>query len=149
MDTIVLNSVRDGDAIAEIAGTTFDPRTCTCFCRVKDGERMGGIIFSGFTGESIGMHSAAWHPRWINRDMLFVAFDYPFRQLGVKRIFGQVPEDNHHARKFNEKVGFRYVARVEGVFPGNVACMVMRLDMEDCHLLRVKPRTIVSNKVFN
>ena len=53
--------------------------------------RMGGVIFSNYTGESIAMHSAAWDQHWINRDMLFVIFDYPFNQLGVKRMFGQVP----------------------------------------------------------
>ena len=29
-----------------------------------------------------------WDPHWINRDMLYVVFDYPFNQLGVKRLFG-------------------------------------------------------------
>ena len=79
--------------------------------------------------------------------MLFLAFDYPFNQLGVKRIFGQVPEDNHHAIEFNLKFGFRTVARVEGVFPGNIACLVMRLDRENCRMLTIKPRNVVSNKV--
>ena len=142
MDHIVLNDPTCGMAIAELAGTDYNPRTCVSLCRVRDGERLGGVLFSHFTGESIAVHSASWNEHWVNRDMLFVTFDYPFNQLGVKRIFGQVPEDNWRARKFNENLGFQYVARIEGVFPGDVACMVMRMDREGCRFLTLRPRHI-------
>jgi RimJ/RimL family protein N-acetyltransferase len=149
LDHIVLNNTDCGAAIARLAGTDFNPQTAISICRLRDGARLGGVLFTHYTGESIAMHSASWHPRWINRDMLYVAFDYPFNQLGVKRIFGQVSEDNLHARAFNENIGFRTVARIEGVFRGNVACIVMRLDREDCRFLKIKPRNILSNKVLN
>ena len=138
----MLNDPTCGVAIAELAGTDYNPRTCVSMCRVKDGERLGGVVFSHFTGESIAIHSASWAEHWVNRDLLFVTFDYPFNQLGVKRIFGQVPEDNWRARKFNENLGFKYVARIEGVFPGDVACMVMRMDREGCRFLTLRPRHI-------
>jgi RimJ/RimL family protein N-acetyltransferase len=147
MDHIRFNDRSDGEAIAKLAGTDYNPNVNVSFCRVRDGVRLGGVVFSGYTHESIGIHSGAWAPRWINRDMLFVTFDYPFNQLGVKRLFGQVPETNHHALEFNFKLGFRVVARIEGVFPDNVACIVMRMDREDCRMLSVKPRNMVSNKV--
>jgi RimJ/RimL family protein N-acetyltransferase len=140
LDHIVFNVPELGEAIARKAGTDFHPKTCVSVCRVRDGEPLGGVVFSHFTHESISIHSASWHPRWINRDMLYVVFDYPFNQLGVKRIFGQVPEDNLHAQEFNNNLGFTTVARVEGVFPGNVACLVMRLDREDCRFLNITPR---------
>ena len=92
------------------------------------------------------MHIGGLDPHWINRDMLFVTFDYPFNQLGVKRIFGQVPEDNLHAQEFNVNLGFKYVARIEGVFPHNIACMVMCMEREECRFLTLKPRGIVSNR---
>lgn len=142
MDQIVLNDHACGEAIAQLAGTDYNPKTCISICRVKNDFRMGGVIYSHYTGESIAMHSASWHPRWINRDLLWVSFDYPFNQLGVKRIFGQVPEDNLLARGFNENLGFEYVARVEGVFPHNVACLVMRMDRDDCRFLKIRPRHI-------
>ena len=104
-------------------------------------------MYSNFTGESIAMHTASWTRYWINRDLIYASFHYPFSQLGVKRIFGLVPEDNLQARRFNENAGLRYVARIEGVFPNDVACLVMRLDREDCRLLKVKPRNIRSNQL--
>lgn len=145
MDQIIFNDPADGEAIAECAGTSFHPKTCTSICRVRNDVRLGGVIFSHYTGESIAMHSGSWNDHWINRDMLFVTFDYPFNQLGVKRIFGQVPETNVHAQEFNVKAGFEYVARIEGVFPHNVACMVMCLERSRCRFLSVKPRRVYSN----
>jgi RimJ/RimL family protein N-acetyltransferase len=147
LDHIRFNDQSDGEAIAKRAEASYHPSLCSSICRIKNCRRLGGVIYSDFTGESIVMHSASWDQYWINRDMLFCTFEYPFNQLGVKRIFGQVPEDNVHARKFNEKIGFRVVARIEGVFRDNVACLVMCLEREDCRFLQVKPRFIKSNVV--
>ena len=95
--------------------------------------------------ESIQVHSACWTPHWLNRDMLYVTVDYPFNQLGVNRIFGMVPEDNLHAQEFNIKFGFQYVVRIEGVYKGNIPCMVMSLERGACRYLSVKPRSIRPN----
>jgi RimJ/RimL family protein N-acetyltransferase len=146
-DRIVVNDPDDGEAMAVLAGTDFNPKVDISICRHKGGRRLGGVIFQNYTGESIAMHSAAWNPHWINRDMLFMSFDYPFNQLGVKRIFGQVPEDNEHAFAFNRKFGFKPVARVEGVYQHNIACIVMCMERADCRMLKVKPRNIQSHLV--
>lgn len=144
-DQIAINDPDDGVEIALLAGTSFNPKIDISICRHKGGRRLGGVVFQNYTGESIAMHSAAWDPHWINRDMLFVTFDYPFNQLGVKRVFGQVPESNEHAYAFNIKFGFKPVARIEGVYPHNVACIVMCMEREDCRMLKVKPRNIQSH----
>jgi RimJ/RimL family protein N-acetyltransferase len=149
MDRIVFNNVENGEAIAQLAGTDYNPKACSNICRVRDGERLGGVVYSNYTGESIAMHSAAWAKRWVNRDMLYATFDYPFNQLGVKRIFGQVPEDNLHAQEFNLNVGFKTICRVEGVFRGGIACLVMCMERDDCRFLGVKPRNLKSNKTLN
>lgn len=135
-----------GDVIAHKAGTHFNPQCDVVAYRIKDGHLLGGVMYTDYSRESISMHSAAWTPHWINRDMLFVAFDYPFRQLGVKRIFGQTPEDNKHALEFNRKCGFKVIARIEGVYPNNVACVVTKLEAEECRFLHIKPRGVKSNR---
>ena len=144
-DEIIFNDPQDGEEIALCAGTSYNPKVNISICRHKDGRRLGGVIYSHYTGELISAHSAAWDAHWINRDMMYVVFDYPFNQLGVKRIFGQVPEDNFHAQEFNVKVGFKFVARIEGVFRHNIACIVMCMERDDCRFLSVKPRGIVSH----
>lgn len=145
-DRILINDTACGHALARKAGTVYNPAVDINFCRLKDGKKLGGVVFTQHTHESIAIHSASWTNRWINRDLIFLTFDYPFNQLGVKRIFGLVPEDNHVAQEFNLNVGFRTVARIEGVYPGNVACVVMRMDREDCRFLDIKPRHLRSNR---
>lgn len=132
---------------ANIAGCSFNPAIDVNFAHIRDEEFLGGVVLNGYTKESINIHVGAKSPTWINRDMLWITFDYPFRQLGVKRIFGQVPENNEHALAFNEKLGFKRVARVEGVYPDDVACIVMRMDYADCRYLNIKPRGFVPRTI--
>jgi RimJ/RimL family protein N-acetyltransferase len=118
---IRFNEVSDGYAIAGVAGTSYNPITDQIIARVTPrGNLMGGVLFSYWTGlgGSINMHVAGFHPRWISRTMLNVCFDYPFNQLGVRKIFGQVPMDNHHAIRFNEHLGFRKEAVIPDAYPG-------------------------------
>jgi len=124
------------------AGAIYNPEVDIVICRVRDNVRLGGVLFNNYNEESIQIHSASWLPRWGNRDLLFITFDYPFNQLGVKRIFGMVPEDNRKALAFNAHLGFRHVARVEGVYKDGVACMVMCMERHDCRFLRVRPRSL-------
>src|SRR4029077_5765311 len=147
VDSIRFNEPSDGRAIAALTGADFNPEVNISICRVRDGERLGGVIYTGYTEESICMHQASWTPRWANRDLLFVVFDYPFNQLGVKRIFGQVPEDNKQAMKLNLHLGFKIIARIEGVFKDNITCLVVRMERDECRFLRIKPRHIRSNVV--
>lgn len=145
MDRIVFNDVEHGEAIGSMAGTRFDPKVDISVARVRRDVLIGGIIFTDFTGESVSIHTASWDEHWVNRDLIFVVFDYPFNQLGVKRIFGRVPETNYAALRFNHHCGFTDVARIEGVYKHNVAQIVMRLNREDCRFFGIKPRGLRSN----
>lgn len=144
-DRIVFDDVNHGDAIGSRAGACFQHGVDVAIARVRRDKLIGGVIFTNFTGESISIHTASWDGHWVNRDLLFVVFDYPFNQLGVKRIFGRLPETNTQAHSFNLHCGFRDVARIEGVYKHNVAQIVMRLDREDCRFFGVKPRGIKTN----
>ena len=142
----MFNDKDHGAAIGELAGARFTPGYDIAIARVRDDVLLGGVIFTDYTGESIHIHTASWDDHWVNRDLAFVVFDYPFNQLGVKRIFGRLPESNYLALRFNRHCGFREVARVEGVYRHNVAQIVMRCDREDCRFLgKFKPRRIKSN----
>lgn len=142
MGHVRFNDIWDGNAIAKRAGIFFNPKSDVCICHVDGNQRLGGVVYTNFTGESINMHAASWARHWISRDMIYVCFDYPFNQLGVNRIFGQAKEDNTAALKFIKHTGFRVVARIEGVHPGNRAAIVMVLEKSECRLLAVRPRDI-------
>lgn len=79
---------------------------------VEDGMVIAGVIYDNYTNTNICMHVAALPGRkWLNREFLYAAFDYPFRQLGVRRVTGLVPKKNRDARRFDEHLGFK----LEGV----------------------------------
>ena len=76
---------------------------------VKDNELIAGVIYNHFTSTNIMAHIAGKPGRrWLTREFLFAMFDYPFNQLGVRRITGLVPKKNKDARRFDEHLGFEY-----------------------------------------
>jgi RimJ/RimL family protein N-acetyltransferase len=135
---IVFNNAGLGRVLAENAGTSYNAEVDTCIARVEDGELWGGVVYQNFTGASIAVHVASFRVNWINKDMLWVCFHYPFVQLGVKKMFGQVPASNCNALEFDLKLGFKEEARIKDVFPdGDLIVVSMR--REDCRWLKVRP----------
>jgi len=146
-DFIATNDPDLGRRIAKTAGTTYNAGIDPSVARIKDGELLGGVVFTNYTGESMGIHVAAYDDHWLNRDLLYVVFDYPFRQLGVKRLFSQMPEDNKVAIHFNRRLGFEFVTRVEGVYRNNVACIVTKMEATNCRFLSIKPQRVIARKI--
>jgi hypothetical protein len=149
VDRIAINEPVWGPQIAEAAGAAYNAALDINICTVTDEVLQGGVMFSDYTGESIQAHIAGFKPHWLTRDLLWTMFHYPFNQLGVKRIFGPVPENNLKALEFDLKLGFTPAVRIEGIYPGNVACVLMRMDREDCRFLKLTPRSIQSNATIN
>ncbi len=138
---IIFNNKDHGRILAKEAGCNFNPEYDVCISRWVDGLLLGGVIYQNFTGESIAMHIASFRKDWVTRDLIWVCFHYPFVQLGVKRIFGQVPETNTKALEFDLRFGFKVVTKVDGVFrDGGVIVLV--LEKDDCRWLNYKPKTV-------
>lgn len=138
---IRFNDPHDAYAIAKASGTQFNSEVDQCIARVEDGRLIGGCLYQNYTGVSIGIHMAGFDPLWINRDMLWVCFHYPFIQLGCNKMFGQVPESNSKALEIDLKLGFKEEARIKDVFPDG-DMIVLAMKREDCRWLRLKPRGI-------
>lgn len=143
----MFNDRDHGIAIAELSGARFKPGFDIAIARVRRDKLIGGVIFTDYTGESIHMHTASWDEHWVNRDLLFVTFDYPFNQLGVKRIFARAKESNYEALRFIRHCGFRDVARIEGVYKHNIAQIVMCVERSECRFFGIKPRRIKTNRL--
>ncbi len=128
--------------IAEVekaCGHVFNYRADVCLSRAHEGKLLGGVIYEGFTGSSIQAHVAGFAPFWLDRTFLWMMFDYPFTQLGVKRVFCQIRETNKAALEFNLKLGFKEVCRIDDVFPDG-QCVLTSLTRADCRWLNLKPR---------
>ena len=139
MDHIRFN---DDHAIEALKGTVmpaFRRGHDIAIARYRDGELMGGVVFTDYyKNHSITAFAHSWNRYWLNRDLLFVIFDYPFNQLGVKHVFAQAREDKIG---FETNLGFKVVARLENFYP-DAAKVWMRMDRDDCRFLGIKPRRI-------
>lgn len=138
---ITFNNPAHGATIAATAGAGFNPAVDTCISISNASGLAGGVVYSNYTGVSLAMHVAGFTPSWISIDMLWVAFHYPFKQLGCSKIFGHVPEGNSKALEFDLKLGFKEEARIKDVFPsGDLILLAMRRD--DCRWLKIRPRNL-------
>jgi hypothetical protein len=139
-DRILFNDERAIEAFKATIMPTFRHGLDVAIARVRGDELMGGVVFTDYyKHHSVSVHAHSWNKRWMNRDMLFIVFDYPFNQLKVKHMFASAREDK---TSFDLNIGFKIVARVEHFYPDDIAKVWMRMDREDCRYLNVKPRSL-------
>ena len=67
----------------------------------------GGVLFTDFWGGSVAIHMAGFRKGWGTRAIIYLAFDYPFRQLKVKKLFALVPEWNYQVAQQSLHIGFK------------------------------------------
>lgn len=99
----------------------------------RDGELVAGVVYEGYNGHNVWMHVAAEpSKRWMTKDYLRACFLYPFNVMKCERVSGYVEAWNEVARRFDEHLGFRPEAVLQGAASdgGDVILYVMR--REDC-----------------
>lgn len=111
----------------------------------KDDELVGGVIYKEFTGESLRMSAHAFRSNWGTRDFLWAVFDYPFNQLGVPRVYTHCRASRLDVIEFDHRLGFKDVAVLPGVYMGDVAAIVMKMERAECRWLNIKPHGYTSN----
>ena len=99
---------------------------------------IAGVLYQDFNGANIVAHIAA-EPgaRWMTRHFLWAIFDYPFNQLGVRRITGQVAAKNIQARQFDEHLGFVAEATLKDALPDD-DLLLYCMRRENCRWLALK-----------
>lgn len=106
---------------------------------VEDGGKIiGGVLYDGFNGRSICMHVAG-DGQWMTRELLRIAFDYPFNQLRVNAIIGLVDSLNVRARLFDEKLGFKLRCVIPDAGPNGDLCIYSMMRTE-CRWLQLEKR---------
>lgn len=140
---IRFNDKEAGRLIAERAGTCFNPAVDVAISNHSStGKLRGGTIYSGFTGSSISMHVGSdGSGAWMTPDFLWVAFHYPFVQLGCAVITAHVPSWNDQALAFDKKIGFEQLAAIEDGVPGG-DLIILTMRRENCRWLRLRPRAL-------
>jgi RimJ/RimL family protein N-acetyltransferase len=104
----------------------------------KDGELIAGVVYDGFEENArCTMSCAGVGKRWLNRQFLWIAFDYPFNQLNVKVIINTVSSSNKDSIIFTEHCGFKEQARIKGgASDGDL--IIYALYKEDCKWIGLK-----------
>lgn len=143
---IVINYPEHATKIAKQAGALLHPTDMTIARVDMHGRLLGGVIYTNYTGASVCIHVGSFRPMWVNRNLLYAVFDYPFNQLGVKKVIGQVPKHNEKAVRFNLSVGFITETVITDVFPeGDM--LIMTMYKENCRHLRIVPRNLSADVV--
>lgn len=132
MASIVYDAERIGPWVCERAGGEWLAGRGTAIGLERDGKLVAGTLFEDFNGANVVMHVAAEPGRqWLNLTYLNRCFDYPFNQLGVRRVTGIVPSVNTDALRFDKHLGFTQEAVLEGAHPeGDL--IVLRMTREEC-----------------
>lgn len=95
----------------------------------NDGEIAAAVAFGSWTPEACFIHVAFDTPHSLGRGLLKAAFEYPFKSIGVKAIYGLTPKDFDKAIRFNKKIGFKQIAET-------VDCVLLEMRREDCRYLK-------------
>lgn len=141
------NNLEHGERLMHAINSDFSEVTMQVISRSENGILYGGVVFENYTGRggSIEAHIAAMVPNWINRDFLWIMFDYPFKQLACRKAFVRIAAKNKHTIDFCTSMGFENVAVIGGVFPDD-DMVILSLDRDGCRFLNLKPRHLKSRR---
>lgn len=104
----------------------------------ENNELIAGVVFNDYNGININMHVASDNTKnWMTREFLWMVFDYAFNQAKVQRITGLVGENNWHARKFDEHIGFTLETTLDRAHPDG-RMLIYRMFREDCKWLNIR-----------
>ena len=105
---------------------------------VRGGKLVAGLIFNGYEGANVNMHISAIDGRkWLTPEFLFAAFDYPFNELGRKRVTAFMRSKNDRAISFAKNLGFEYEGTMKNYYADDDA-VVYGLLRENCRFLMRK-----------
>jgi len=136
--TIIVQGQEVGEWVCEKAGGQWNP-LCQAIGQVTDGKFVIGVLYNGYTGSSISIHSRCDIPATVSREFYWAIFNYPFNVLKVKRLTGLVSTANLKAQKLDEHLGFERETVIKDYFPdGDGIVYIMR--PENCRFLKLGDR---------
>lgn len=84
----------------------------------EDGTIRCVVVYDCFSLCDVCMHIASDGSRkWLRKMTFLEAFDYPFMQLGMRRVTGLVPAKNKAALNFDLRIGFEIEGKCRKALP--------------------------------
>lgn len=104
----------------------------------ENGELLAGVVYDSYEKNGrCAMHCAGVGRRWLNKEFLWIAFDYPFNQLNVNVIVNTVSSTNKDSIRFTEHCGFKEATRIAGgTCDGDL--IIYTLYKKDCKWIGLK-----------
>ena len=103
------------------------PQETACIGQEKDGNLIAVVGYNNLTPNSCQIHVASTDVYWLNKDLLFAIFDYPFNKLGVKVILAPIYKGNTKSLNLCRKLGFEQVADIPYGHPeGDLIVVAMK-----------------------
>lgn len=102
----------------------------------RDGSLIGGVIYDSYSINNIFLHVAGTEGvNWVTKTYVKAVFGYPFKQLNCKRISGWVEASNDKARRFDEHLGFKQEAVLEGAARDGGDVIIYRMWKDECRFI--------------
>lgn len=104
----------------------------------SDGTIKWATVYDNFNpGGSIQMHIAIDDSKYVTRRAISACFEYPFYQLGVKKVLGVVNSEDLKTLSFDLRLGFELEAVIkDGYEIGDM--YILSMTLEQCRWLRGK-----------
>ena len=114
------------DWLSEVGKFEY-PQETACIGQEKDGKLIAVLGYNNLTPNSCQIHVASTDVYWLNKDLLFAIFDYPFNKLGVKVILAPIYKGNNKSLNLCRKLGFEQVADIPYGHPeGDLIVVAMK-----------------------
>lgn len=114
------------DWLSEVGKFEY-PQETACIGQEKDGKLIAVLGYNNLTPNSCQIHVASTDVYWLNKDLLFAIFDYPFNKLGVKVILAPIYKGNTKSLNLCRKLGFEQVADIPYGHPeGDLIVVAMK-----------------------
>lgn len=126
-----------GPWVSVRTGGTWTPGRGSAIGKLDhNGKLIAGVLYEDWNKANIVEHIAA-EGNWACRKFLGVMFDYPFNQLGVRRITAPVASTNAKCINLVIKMGFKLECTLAQATPdGDVH--IFRMFREECKYLKGK-----------
>ena len=98
----------------------------------QNGHFVAGVVYEGYNGANIYVHIAKLRGVRLSPTFIAAMFDYPFRQLKVRRISATIADRNERSKEFARKLGGRLEGVLEDALPDGNLCIfgLLRKDAE-------------------
>lgn len=100
------------------------------------GTPVWAVVYDHYEpGGSIQLHIAINNPKYVTRRAIQAVFEYPFSQLGVKKVIGIINSSNDASLTFTLRLGFMVEAIISDAYDMG-SMYILSMTREQCHWLR-------------